>query len=265
MTQQQAQATPEVVTGTLPISNSSARILIDPGATHSFVATSCIMHLGKEPKQLDNPMNVSTPVGENPRIDAVYLNCIVKVQGNELLVDLLPLEMVDFDVILGMDWLAKHNSIVDCFSKTVIFKKSRDLEFCFQGERKILPSCIISAMTAKRCLQKGYPAYLDYVINKDIQEAKLDTILVVMEFPEVFPEKLVGLPPDRELEFTIDLIPGSAPTSQALYRMAPSKLKELKVQLQDLVDRRFIRPSVSPWGAPVLFMKKKKWIFAIMC
>ena len=116
-------------------------------------------------------------------------------------------------LILGMDWLAKHNAIVDCFSKIVIFKKSRDLEFCFQGERKVLPSCIISAMEAKRCLQKGYPAYLAYVINKDIQEAKLDTILVVTKFPEVFPKELVGLPPNRELEFTIDFIPGIAPIS----------------------------------------------------
>ena len=65
------------------------------------------------------------------------------------------------------------------------------------------------------------------------------------------------MPPDRELEFSIDLIPGSAPISQAPYRMAPSELKELKVQLQDLVDRGFIRPSVSPWGAPILFVKKK--------
>ena len=153
--------------------------------------------------------------------------------------------MCDFDVILGMDWLAKHNAIVDCFSKTVVFRKSGDLEFCFQEERRVLPSCIVSAMVAKRCLQKGYPTYLAYVINKDIQEVELDTILVVAEFPDVFPEELVGLPPDRELEFTIDLTTGSAPISQAPYRMALSELKELKVQLQDLVNRGFIRPSVS--------------------
>ena len=80
-------------------------------------------------------------------------------------------------------------------------------------------------MEAKRCLQKGYPAYLTYVINKDIQEAKLDTIPIVTEFPKVFPEELVGLPSKRELEFTIDLIPSSAPISQAPYRMAPLELK----------------------------------------
>ena len=77
------------------------------------------------------------------------------------------------------------------------------------------------------------------------------------EFPDVFPEDLPGLPPDREVEFTIDIIPGTAPISKAPYRMAPAEMKELKTQLQDLLDKGFIRPSVSPWGAPVLFVKKK--------
>ena len=86
-------------------------------------------------------------------------------------------------------------------------------------------------MVAKRCLQKRYHVYLTYVINKDIHEAKLDIIPVVPEFLKVFLEELVGLPPDRELKFIIDLIPSSVLLSQAPYRMAPSELKELKVQL----------------------------------
>ena len=101
------------------------------------------------------------------------------------------------------------------------------------------------------------------MINKDIQEAKLETIPVFKEFLESFPKELIGLPSDKELEFTIDLIPGSAPISQAPYRMVPSELKELKMQLQDLIDRGFIRPSASPWGAPVLFVKKG-WIFTVV-
>ena len=87
-------------------------------------------------------------------------------------------------------------------------------------------------MATNKCLQKGYSAYLAYVINKDTQEAKLETIHVVKEFPDIFLEKLIVLPPDRELEFTIDLIPISAHISQAPYRMAPSELKELKVQFK---------------------------------
>ena len=80
---------------------------------------------------------------------------------------------------------------------------------------------------------------------------------VVCEFADVFPEELPGLPPVREVEFGIDLIPGTAPISIAPYRMAPAELKELKSQLQELTDKGFVRPSFSPWGAPVLFVKKK--------
>jgi hypothetical protein len=79
----------------------------------------------------------------------------------------------------------------------------------------------------------------------------------VRDFVDVFLEELPGLPPDREIEFTIDLLPGTGPISKAPYRMAPLELKELKEQLQELLDRGFIHPSVSPWGAPVLFVKKK--------
>ena len=136
MTQQQGHATLKVITSILLVSNSDARILIDSGATHSFMATSYVMHLGGESKKLDNPMIVNTRMGETLTIDAIYLNCVVMVQGYELLIDLLPLEMYDFDVILGMDWLSKYNAVVDCFSKTVTFQKSGDLEFSFQGERK---------------------------------------------------------------------------------------------------------------------------------
>ena len=80
---------------------------------------------------------------------------------------------------------------------------------------------------------------------------------VVNEYLDVFPEELPGLPPERELEFSIDLLPGTAPISKAPYRMAPVELQELKVQLKEMLDKGFIRPSVSPWGAPVLFVKKK--------
>ena len=176
------------------------------------------MHLGKEFRRLDIPMVVSTLVSETLRIDMVYPGCMVMVQKHELPTDLFPLEMCDFDLILGMDWLSKHNAVINC---------------------------LISMMAAKRYLQKRYSAYLVYVTNKNILEARLETIHVVKEFPDIFLEELTSLPPDRELEFTIDLIPISAHISQAPYRMAPSELKELKVQLQDLVDKGFIRPSAS--------------------
>ena len=87
----------------------------------------------------------------------------------------------------------------------------------------------------------------------------MDEILVVKEFPDVFPKELPGLPPVREVEVSIDILLGTTPIAQTPYRMAPAEFAELKIQLQELLDKGFIRPSISPWGAPVLFVKKKRW------
>ncbi|CAL2244317.1 unnamed protein product [Prunus armeniaca] len=114
-----------------------------------------------------------------------------------------------------------------------------------------------SAIRAKRLLKKGCVGYLAHIIDTQESTLNLEDIPVVCEFLDVFPDDLPGLPPQRETEFTIELLPGTNPIHQAPYRMAPAELRELKTQLQELVDLGFIRPSVSPWGAPVLFVKKK--------
>ena len=87
---------------------------------------------------------------------------------------------------------------------------------------------------------------------------------IVCEYPDVFPDDLPGLPPDRQVEFRIDLVPGAAPIAKSPYRLAPTEMKEMMSQLQELSDKGFIRPSTSPWGAPVLFVKKKDGSFR-MC
>ncbi|CAL2228371.1 unnamed protein product [Prunus armeniaca] len=127
----------------------------------------------------------------------------------------------------------------------------------FRGERRVLPTCLISAIIAKKLLQKGCKGYLAHII--DIREItlNLEDIPVVREFLDVFPDDLPVLPPEREIEFSIELLPGTNLIYQIPYRMAPTELRELKTQLQELVDMGFIRPSVSPWGAPVLFVRKK--------
>ena len=146
---------------------------------------------------------------------------------------------------------------MDCFTKKIVFRKPRYLELEFEGDRRILPTCVISALEAKRLLHKRCEAYLAHVLDKSHPEVTIGSVPVVCQFPDVFPDDLPGLPPDRELEFEIELLSGSAPVFIPPYRMAPTELKELKVQLQDLVDKGFIRPSVSFWGAPILFVKKK--------
>ena len=106
-------------------------------------------------------------------------------------------------------------------------------------------------------VRKVCEAYLAYVIDTVKARPSVSDIPTVSDFPDVFPEELPGLPPHRDIEFDIDVVPGATPASITPYRMAPLELKELKLQLQELLERGFIRPSVSPWGAPVLFVKKK--------
>ncbi|BBN68138.1 hypothetical protein Prudu_296S000100 [Prunus dulcis] len=183
----------------------------------------------------------------SPDVVTVYRDSPVLVEDVCLEVDLIPLEMVGLDLSIMPQWIASGKK----------YRSPGRPEVTFYGERRILPSCLISAMTAKKLLRKGCSGYLAHVVDTRKQELKLEDIPVVRDFPDVFPDDLPGLPPHREIEFTIELIPGMSPISQAPYRMAPAELNELKVQLQELVDKGFIRPSFSPWGASVLFVKKK--------
>ena len=117
------------------------------------------------------------------------------------------------------------------------------------------PLYVILAQRANSLLKKGCQGFLAYVVCNE-NEVRLEDIPIVTNFSVVFPNDLPRLPPDREVEFTIDLVPEITPISNAPYRMTPIELKELKVQLQELLDKGFIKPNVSPWGAPVLFVKK---------
>nr|GFB25304.1 putative reverse transcriptase domain-containing protein [Tanacetum cinerariifolium] len=120
---------------------------------------------------------------------------------------------------------------------------------------------IISCTNTRKYLLKGYPVFLANITTKTIkdksEEKRLENVPIVRDFSKVFPEDLPGLPPTRQVEFQINLIPGAAPVAQAPYRLALSEMKELSDQLQELSDKGFIRPSSSPWGAPVLFVKKR--------
>ena len=119
---------------------------------------------------------------------------------------------------------------------------------------------MISAATARTLVWKGCEAYLAYVIDTVKERPSVSDIPTVSDFPDVFPEELPGLPPHREIEFASDVVPGSTPASITPYKMAPLELKELKLQLQELLENGFIRPSVSPWGVPMIFVKKKKMV-----
>ena len=156
------------------------------------------------------------------------------------------LDIDDFDVILGMDWLSRHHATVDCYRKEVRFCRPGQTEVMFYGLRKTLSNSIMTAMKASKMIRKSYQGYLVYAIEVRDSGSRLEDILVLREFLDVFPEDLPGIPPDIEIDFQIELAPGIEPISKAPYRMAPLELKELKVQMEELVSKDFVRPSTSP-------------------
>ncbi|XP_077247234.1 uncharacterized protein LOC143886951 [Tasmannia lanceolata] len=166
--------------------------------------------------------------------------CPVRIGNRELLADLILLELSDFDVILGMDWLSIHNALVDCYKKEVNFEISGEDKFCFEGSGAHSTPIVLSAMKACRLLRQGCEAFLASVVQIDDNDMKIENIPVVREFPDVFPEDLPGLPLNREVEFTVDLVLGTAPISKAPYCMAHLEMKELKNQLEELLEKGFV-------------------------
>ena len=149
-------------------------------------------------------------------------------------------------MILWMNWLSQHQVVVDYRMKRVTLRTLSGEEVTFINERSNHLSNVISAATARTMVQKECEAYLAYVIYMKKAETSLSDIPIVCDHPNVFPEELSGLPPQREIEFAIDVVPSATPASITPYRMAPMELKELKLQLQELLEKGFICPSVSP-------------------
>ena len=163
----------------------------------------------------------------------------------------------DFDIVLGMDLLSKHRATLDCYKKEVRLVRPEEPDMIFRGIRREIAPSLINAMTSLKMLRKGCQGYLEFVVDRRQEGTRLEDIPIVKEFPDVFLDDILGLPLDRAIEFVIELIPGTEPISIPPYRMTPAELKELKAQLEELLNKGFIRPSTSPWGAPVLFVKKK--------
>ncbi|KAE8664148.1 Detected protein of unknown function [Hibiscus syriacus] len=248
---------PEVIAGTFTIYSIPYFALLDNGSTHSYVSSSVSRNLQISIENTKNTVTVTSPVGQAVLVNKVFRRCPLEVQGEIFLADLMELPLEEFDLILGMDWLNKHKVNLDCEYKRATLKTSDGRTVVLIGERRGYLSNIVSAMEIDRMIRKGYETFIACILNTKGALSTIEEIRTVSEFPDFFPEELPGLPPDREVEFEIETYPGSSPISMAPYRMAPKELKELKVQLQELFDRGFIRHSTSPWGAPVLFVKKK--------
>ena len=248
---------PGVIEGTFTLFDIDLYALIDPGSTHSYICMEQMSDKLSAVELLAYDMLVTSPLGHSVRGNRVYKNCPLMVHDREFSVDLIFLPFHEFDLILGMDWLSKHLAIVDCDKKIVLLKCPDLSEVIIQGIQSESVPKVMSAMKARRFLRKGCEAFLPLILDSKREQVNLENIPVIREFPDVFPEELSGVPPEREVDLSIEVVQGTTPISRTPYRMAPTELKELKTQLQELLDKGFIQPSVSPWGAPVLFVKKK--------
>ncbi|GJS21588.1 putative reverse transcriptase domain-containing protein [Tanacetum coccineum] len=260
-----------VVTGTFLLNNRYASILFDTGADRSFISTAFSSLIDIIPTTLDHGCDVELADGRIIWVNTLIRGCTLNFLNHPFNIDLMPVEIGSFDVIIGMDWLAKYHAVIVCDEKLVrVPFGNKTLIFHGDGSNNGHESRlnIISCTKTQKYLLEGCPIFLAQVTMKEAEdkskEKQLEEVPIVQDFPEVFPEDLPGIPPTRQVEFQIDLIPGAAPVARAPYRLAPSEMKELSDQLKELSDKGFIRPSSSPWGAPVLFVKKKDGSFR-MC
>eukprot|EP00253_Pinus_taeda_P011854 PITA_11854 len=255
----QAEYQPTMVEFEGKISNLSIDVLIDPGATLSYVSPKVVEHCKLSSERFKNPWLVQLATGAKRQVLAKINNCSLSIAGQPITADLNVLPLGSYDILIGMDWLEKHWSLVNCKTKTIYYKDDLGQQQELQGIKHPVQIRPITASQLAKCLRKKcqiYAIQVGYANQKDKMSA-LGNILVVQEFVDVFPEEVPGLPPKRDIDFTIELIPGAAPVSRAPYRMSVPELTECKMELQELLDKQYIRPSVSPWGAPVLFVKKK--------
>ncbi|GKA72319.1 putative reverse transcriptase domain-containing protein [Tanacetum coccineum] len=257
------QQGPNVVTGTFLLNNRYATVLFDSGSDKSFVNTSFSHLIDINPVRLDTSYEVELADGRVASTNTVLRGCTLNLLNHLFKIDLMPIELGTFDVVIGMDWLVEQDAVIVC-GKKVVHIPVKNKTLVVEGDRGTSRLKIISCIKASKYIERGHQLFVAHVTEKEPKEKRLEDVPVIRDFPEVFPDDLPGLPPPRQVEFKIELVPGAAPVARAPYRLAPSEMKELADQLQELSEKGFIRPSSSPWGAPVLFVKKKDGSFR-MC
>ena len=183
---QEAHASNTAVIGTLSIDHLKARVLFDLGAMHSFISSYFVKKLTRDKVLMKDPMTIGIPMGETIIVKYMHPECVVEFEEKIFSVDLIELQVLEFDVILGMDWLSENYASIDCHDKCIRFRPVAGAEFMFQGDRSEALTHLISVMKAERLLQKGCQGYLAYVMNSEVEPIDVQKIPMVREFLDVF-------------------------------------------------------------------------------
>ena len=244
MNASEAVESEELIRGKCIVKDRLLDVLYDSGATHSFISLDCVKILNLPVSSLPYDLEIATPTNKSVTTSHVCLNCSLLIKDKEYSADLIYLPLTQLDIIVGMDWLSSNHVLLDCHAKTLVFASANPT-----------PEKFLRIESANE--SNKIQVYMALLTENAKKKPDINALAIVCDFPDVFPDDVVELPPEREIEFSIDLMPGSSPISIAPYRMAPNELAEVKNQLQEMLNKGFVRPSVSPWGAPVLLVKKK--------
>ena len=194
--------------------------MFDSGASHSFVVTSCAKYLGLEVETLEKPLHVISPLGIRVRVDQICRDCELEISGILLTVDLRVIDMSNFDVILGMDWLTEHRVGIDCDCRRVTTYTLDGTCVTFQGDKHdALPRAMHDSKWHGQLV-----GWLASLTLEDEVRQDFDLPQVIYEYEDVFPEELPGLPLYKDVDFVIELHPGTSPISMTPYRMTPIEL-----------------------------------------
>ncbi|XP_073045899.1 uncharacterized protein [Primulina eburnea] len=216
MTKEGANPDSSVISGTILISGKAAITLIT-AATHFFMSENFLRSLNVVPYFEPLHYSILLPSGDDLWPSNILKGCTVEVNEKIYFADLIIIPMVAFDVILGMDWLSSYHAVIDCVAKTMRFAEDDD-NGIFHSSGISLGTPNITCLKAHEMLSKGCQGFLASVIDVNTEmKMKLNEIEVVWDFPDVFADDVPGLPPDREVEFVIDVVPGTAPISKAPY------------------------------------------------
>nr|GEZ06611.1 hypothetical protein [Tanacetum cinerariifolium] len=242
---------------------TEARMLLQvPLADKSFMDIKLSHLIDIKPVKLNSSYEVELVDGKVVSTNSVLRGCTLNLLDHLFDIDLMPIELGIFDVIVGMDWLVERDALIVCGKKEV-YVPYKNKTLVVKSDSSVSRLKVISCIKTRKYIERGSQLFIAQVTEKEQAKKQLQDVPVICKFPEVFPDDLPGLPPPRQVEFIIELIPGDAPVACVPYRLAPSELQELSDQLKELSEKGFIHPSSSPWGAPVLFVKKKDGYFRV--
>jgi hypothetical protein len=236
---EEAHEAPDIIISMFSVNDTSAVVLFDFVASHSFMSTAYVGKHNLPLFLLKCQMIVSSPGGDMPARQ-LCPNVNLKIKGVDLVANLIVLESKDIDVIFGMDWLSKHKVLINYCKKSVKFTTPDGKELKFVAE---------PVVTTKGVANRANVNQMDASQGPEVP--------VVSEFPDIFLEELPGMPPNRDIEFVHELMPGTSPIYKSPYRMATPELAKLKEHIKELLEKGFICPSSSLWGAPVILVPKK--------